>query len=106
MRVLLDENLDWRLHRHLPGHEVDSVAQIGWSGIKNGFLLRQAAKSGYNVLITMDMSLRHQQNLAVHDIAVIVLRAPSNRLADTWPLMERVLADLADVPPGRVSVIE
>ncbi|MEX1114986.1 MAG: hypothetical protein WEB53_07035 [Akkermansiaceae bacterium] len=46
MRILLDENLDWRLRRFLPGHEVDSVAYIGWSGIKNGLLLRQAADAG------------------------------------------------------------
>jgi predicted nuclease of predicted toxin-antitoxin system len=43
MRILLDENLDWRLRRHLPGHEVDTVAYIGWSGMTNGVLLRQAA---------------------------------------------------------------
>lgn len=54
MRILLDENLDWRLRRHLPGHEVDSVTYIGWSGIKNGVLLRRAAEAGYDVLLTMD----------------------------------------------------
>lgn len=42
MRILIDENLDWRLRRHLPGHEVDTVGYIGWSGITNGTLLKQA----------------------------------------------------------------
>jgi predicted nuclease of predicted toxin-antitoxin system len=39
MRLLLDENLDWRLRRDLPGHQVESVPLIGWAGIENGELL-------------------------------------------------------------------
>jgi predicted nuclease of predicted toxin-antitoxin system len=66
MRILLDENMDWRLRRLLPGHEVDSVAYIGWSGMKNGALLRKAADAGYEVLITMDGNFPYQQDLAVH----------------------------------------
>jgi hypothetical protein len=42
VRILLDENLDWRLQRDLPGHEVKSVPLIGWAGLKNGDLLTQA----------------------------------------------------------------
>lgn len=42
MRILLDENLDWRLARSLPGHEVESVQKNGWAGIKNGALLARA----------------------------------------------------------------
>ncbi len=36
MRLLLDENLDWRLVHDLPGHEIKSVAQIGWAGTISG----------------------------------------------------------------------
>jgi hypothetical protein len=43
MRILLDENLDWRLSRYLPGHDVQSVALIGWAGTKNGALLARAS---------------------------------------------------------------
>jgi hypothetical protein len=101
----LDENLDWRLRRLLPGHEVDSVAYIGWSGITNGILLRRAAESGYEVLLTMDGNLPHQQDLTVHGIAVIALRAPTNRLADTAPLMPAVLACLPTAGTGKVAYI-
>lgn len=105
MRILLDENLDWRLRRHLPGHEVDSVTYIGWSGMKNGVLLRRAADAGYDVLLTMDGNLSYQQDLTVHGIAVIALRAPTNRLADTSPLMPKVLACLPGVLKGKVTSI-
>lgn len=105
MRILLDENLDWRLRRLLTGHEVDSVTYIGWSGIKNGVLLRRAAEAGYDVLLTMDGNLPYQQDLSVHGIAVIALRAPTNRLADTSPLMPTVLVSLPAVPKGKVTYI-
>ena len=54
MRILLDENLDWRLRRDLPGHETESVPLIGWAGIQNGVLLRKAVEEGFEVLVTMD----------------------------------------------------
>jgi len=106
MRILLDENLDWRLRRHLPGHEVDTVTFIGWSGMSNGTLLRAAAAAGYEVLVTLDGNLGYQQNLLDHQIAVIALRAASNRLADTIHLMPKVLACLPLLVSGCIRHIE
>ena len=80
MRILLDENLDWRLRRLLTEHEVDSVAYVGWSGIKNGVLLRRAVEHRYEALLTMDGNMLHQQDIAGHQIVVIALRAAGNRL--------------------------
>jgi predicted nuclease of predicted toxin-antitoxin system len=106
MKILLDENLDWRLERFLPGHNVHSVTRIGWAGIKNGILLQQAVSDGCDVLVTMDSALSTQQNIASLPIAVVALRAPSNRLADTSPLMPRLLALLSSLPQGQVTVID
>jgi predicted nuclease of predicted toxin-antitoxin system len=86
MKILLDENLDWRLGRDLPGHEVDSVPKIGWAGVKNGELLRRA-NSAYDLLITMDKGIYHQQNLSGLRLAIIALGAKTNRLAETRLLM-------------------
>ncbi len=72
MNILLDENLDWRLRRDLPGHTVESVPLIGWAGLRNGDLLKQA-ETRFEVLLTMDSNMVHQQNLARFRIAVIAL---------------------------------
>ena len=101
MRILLDENLNWRLEQFLPGHQVKSVPRIGWAGLKNGKLLAKA-KEEFDVLITMDGSMASQQNLALIRLAIIALRARSNRLQDTSPLMPKVLAALPTLKPGRV----
>jgi predicted nuclease of predicted toxin-antitoxin system len=54
MRLLLDENLDWRLGRDLPGHQTESVSSLGWTGIQNGELLAEATEAGFDALVTMD----------------------------------------------------
>jgi len=89
MRILLDECVPRRLRRELPGHDVRTVFEIGWSGKKNGELLALMVAQGFEVLITVDQNLRHQQNLHAVGVAVIVLVAASNRLAHLIPLMLR-----------------
>jgi len=105
MRLLLDENLDWRLRRDLAAHHVDSVQRIGWAGIENGELLNKAVEGGFDVLITMDSNMVHQQNLAKYPIAVVALRAASNRLADTRPLMPALLELLPHIKSGAVTFL-
>ena len=63
MRVLLDEQLPRHLTRELRGHEVSTVQQKGWAGLKNGELLRRAADAGFEVFLTADRNLEFQQNL-------------------------------------------
>lgn len=104
MNILLDENLDWRLRRDLPGHAVESVPLIGWAGLKNGELLSRAQHQ-FDVLITMDTGLDHQQDLTRFRIAVLALRARTNRLTDTRPLMPRVLAALTALKPGTFTLL-
>jgi predicted nuclease of predicted toxin-antitoxin system len=106
MRILLDENLDWRLGRALVGHEVESVQRLGWAGIQNGVLLKKAEETGFEVLITMDSNMTFQLNLAGHRLKIVVLRARSNRLADTIPLTPKILEILPYIENGTVTVIE
>jgi hypothetical protein len=75
---------------------------MGWSGKKNGELLSLMSAAGFNVLPTMDRSVRHQQNLVAAGIAVVVMTAASNRLADLVPLVPSVLAVLRSIRPGDV----
>ena len=70
----MDECLDWRLKRELAGHEVKTVQDMGWSGIKNGRLLR-LAQSDFQVFVTGDRNLSFQQNVLNLSIAVVVLKA-------------------------------
>jgi predicted nuclease of predicted toxin-antitoxin system len=105
MRILLDENLDWRLRRDLPEHQVESVPLFGWSGLENGVLLDKAVEAVFEVLITMDSNMVQQQPIEQYAIAIIALRAKSNRLADTQPLMPAVLQLLPQLKPGTLTFV-
>jgi hypothetical protein len=102
VRTLLDEQLPRQLARALTGHEVRTVQQQGWAGLKNGELLRQADESGFEAFITADQSLQFQQNLARSPLRIIVLIAPSNALEDLLPLVSDILAALPNLQPGQV----
>ena len=101
MKVLLDEYVDWRLARDIVGHDVKAARQMGWTTIKNGELLALAAGQ-FEVFVTVDRNLSFQQNLVSYSIAVIVLRAKTNRLADLKPLMPKLLVAIEAARPGAV----
>ncbi len=104
MRVLLDESIPIDLVRDLPELDAQTVIGVGWAGLKNGALLRQAAGQ-FDVLITMDKNLQFQQNLAAHTIAVVLIRARSNRISDLRRLVPQILAGVAKSSPGTICVV-
>jgi hypothetical protein len=104
MRVLLDECVDRRLLKHLAAHDATTVAKQGWSGITNGRLLALAEKD-FDVLITMDRNLSFQQSLPRFQIALLVLRARSNRLADLLPLVPELVSTISSSQPGTAVVV-
>lgn len=104
-RVLLDECLPKKLKRELPNHAVAMVQEMGWSGKKNGELMK-LARDQFEVFITGDQNLRYQQNLAYADVGVIVLIAPNNRIETLKPLMPQVNQLLLTIKAGDVIELE
>ncbi len=100
MRVLLDECVPKAITRSLIGHNVRTVPQEGWAGKKNGELLNLMLAAGYQVLLTVDQGVKHQQNLKAAGIAVVVMVASSNDVVDLLPLVPSVLATLTTIQPG------
>lgn len=104
MKILLDECIDRRLAREFVDYGIKTVPQMGWAGIKDGQLLVLAAAE-FDVFITVDRNLSFQQNVPQFDIAVIVLEAPSNRLADLKPLAPKILAILGEAAKGKATLV-
>jgi len=105
VKVLLDECVDWRLARDIVGHDIKTASQMGWTTIKNGELLALAAEH-FDVFITVDRNLTFQQKLTSLPIAVIVLQAKTNRLADLSPLVPKLLTAIEFAQPGAAKFIE
>ena len=105
MRVLLDECIDWRLSRDIVGHDVKTAHEMSWASIKNGELLALAAQH-FDVFVTVDRNLSFQQNLTSIPIAVVILHAKTNRLADLLRLVPALLSVLESVKPGTATHVE
>lgn len=104
MRLLLDESLPAKLRRHLPGHEVRTVVEMGWSGFKNGKLLALAA-ADFEAFVTVDKNMPFQQNLATLPIALVVLDSVSNELQALLPLVPSLEQALAVLAPRSCVVV-
>lgn len=102
MRVLLDECAPRPLKRQLAEYDIKTVVEMGWSGKKNGELLQLMSQEGFTILLTTDQNLRYQQNLQQAGVAVVVLVAQSNRLADLLPLLPDARNVLNTIVPGAV----
>jgi predicted nuclease of predicted toxin-antitoxin system len=88
MRVLFDQGTPAPLRRHLAGHDVSTAYEMGWAELRNGDLLA-AAEQVFEVMITTDQSLRHQQSLAGRKLAIVVLSTTS------WPRVQKHAAAIA-----------
>lgn len=98
MKILLDECVPLPLRDLLGGsHDSISVQQRGWTGIRNGDLLRLATRE-FDLFITSDQSIRYQQNLASSPIAILELS--SNDLRRIRASARMIQSEIAFIQPG------
>ena len=102
MRILLDECVDQRMRHLLTGHDCQSAGYAKLAGLKNGVLLAAAEAASFEVLVTTDQEIPYQQNFELRRISVLVLCAPTNRLADLARLIPATLQALDTIQSGSV----
>lgn len=104
MKVLLDECVTHYLKSGFTGHEVFTVEEAGFKGLKNGRLL-QAAAGQYDAPVTVDQNIQYQQNLKTLAIAIVVLKAKRSTYPMLKPLMPQVLEKLKTIKPGEIVIL-
>ena len=104
MLVLLDQGTPTPLARYLPQHIVRTANQQGWATLGNGELLAVAETGGFDVFVTTDKNLRHQQNLSARSIAIVVV------MYAQWPGLEPyvdlVVRAVDNTKPGSYTEVE
>ena len=104
MRILFDNGTPRQLGRQLFGHVVEEARERGWDALSNGDLLDRAEEANFEVLITTDQGIQHQQNMSNRRVAIVVLTNTA------WPLISRsvetIRAALEAVQPGEVREIQ
>ena len=89
MRILFDQGVPLPLKSWLTSHDVETARQRGWSELLNGELLAASQGAGFDLFITTDQNLRHQQDLNRFAIAVFVL------MVANWPALEPFASEIA-----------
>jgi hypothetical protein len=102
MKLLLDENLPHDLRHLLVGHEVFTVAYMGWKSLENGNLLSAAAASHFDAMLTRDLGVPFQQHLPALPLAVVVIQSRTNKLDDIAPLLPAILNGLTTLTPRTI----
>lgn len=106
MRLLLDENLPKRLRQDFSEHEIYTVRDKQWNGIKNGELLELLLENSFDALLTYDKNLQHQQNFSKYTITVFVLTAKINQYMELTKLTPKIKEYLKEVkmPVGPIII--
>lgn len=107
MRLLLDEMMDQRLSSHFTsgGHQCSTVKEAGLNGLLNGELLDAADVREFDVLITTDKNIQHQNNLTGKRISLLIIRVFRNKLASVLPHVPEALRAINSLMPGEVRQI-
>jgi predicted nuclease of predicted toxin-antitoxin system len=98
VRILFDECVPKRLRNFLPGHQAKTVQEAGWTGVKNGELLKKTSE-GFDALITVDRNLAFQQNIHELVLPVVVIHSPTNRLKD----LERYVPEILQLLQNKLT---
>ena len=106
MLLLLDENLPRRLKQDFAAHDIFTVRDKQWNGIKNGELLKLMLAEGFHALLTFDKNLQHQQNFGKYTLTVFVLNAPINTYTELTKLSSEINTLLAagSLPLGPIII--
>ena len=104
MRILFDQGTPVAIRDALENHSVRTANAQGWSTLTNGELLRVAEQAGFEVPLTTDTSLPHQQNLQGRKLAVVILT--KNRWALIKSRMSEIVTAVNSAKPGTYSVVD
>jgi len=105
LKLILDHNIDWRLKKHLIGHDVKTVQELGWSDVMNGELLTLIEDAGFQVFLTADSNIKKQQNMDGRKIGIVVLRVHNNRLATHRVMVNEMFSAINSIEPANVIEI-
>ena len=105
MKILLDECLPLDFRHSFSGHEAHTAQWAGLKGRKNGELLRAAEAAGYDVLLTVDHGLPHQQRAAGRKLSIILVHSRTNQMEDLLPLVDAILRVLETIQPGQAATV-
>ncbi len=106
MKILLDECVTRKLKPYLTEFEVKTVVEMNWSGLKNGRLMSAAIEEKFDVLLTIDKNIKHQQNMNNYGILVVVLDVEKSKIEFLLELLPNFKERVNGYEKGKIYLIE
>ncbi|CAN5431069.1 hypothetical protein BH23BAC3_BH23BAC3_13040 [soil metagenome] len=107
MNLLLDENLPVKLTSYFTvSHQVSTVVREGWSGVKNGKLIKLMSDRGFDVLITIDKNIGYQQKYETLAIKIVVQNAVDNKISTLEPYVKEAELLLSKETSEKLLVVD
>jgi predicted nuclease of predicted toxin-antitoxin system len=106
MKVLLDECVNKRLKAHLCGFEVYTVSEMKWCGVKNEKLMSLCAVNQFDVILTIDKNIIHQQNLEKYPITIAVFNTSTSKMEELVLFIPSFLKQIQHFAKNKAYIIE
>ena len=104
MLILFDQATPVPIRPYLAGHTVRTAYEQGWDKLKNGELLKAAEEAGFELFVTTDKNIRHQQNLTSLRIAIMVLG--QQQWPNVRPHIHQIIEAVNRALPGSFTEVE
>jgi len=99
MRVVIDASIDPRLVEAFPGHDVQTLFDLGWQQLKDHVLVKRLA---CDVFITADRGFEHEHNLKSLPFGIVIVHVTRNKITFYRPLFPQLLNAVATIRAGEV----
>jgi len=106
MKVLLDECVPKKLKSSLKDFEVYTVHELGWSGVKNGKLISLCVSNHFDILLTIDKNMLHQQNLEKYPITIVAFNSLSSKIEELILFIPSFLKQVPYLKKNQAYIIE
>ncbi len=106
MKILLDECVTKRLKNYLKEYVVFTVLELGISGIKNGKLMDFCVENNFDILLTIDKNLLHQQNLEKYAVTIVVLNCFTSKLEELIQFLPSLTSKIDTLEKQQAYIIE
>ena len=106
MKILLDESIDIHFKKSFPPqHEVCTVKDMNWTGIKNGKLIELLAENNFDYWIIVDKNIPYQQNIENIPFTIIVLDVFRNTLKQLELFLPKIMKIVKERSPKKLIIL-
>ena len=106
MKILLDECVTKRLKKYLKEFDVFTVRELRLSGVKNGTLMSYCVENKFDILLSIDKNLLHQQNIEKFALSIIIFNCVSSKIEELSTFIPSFKSNIENFKKNQAYLIE